>query len=96
MDAKESGINVAELLNALDAWDAAHPIKTYAMDFLQKHPLCHTTFNGGVRVPDVCNKWVNGCNCPHGRIDNECRLCFATHSEEHAACWNQPMKEESK
>jgi len=88
--------SLEDAIDEMDAWDAAHPVKTYAQDFFEKHPNASGTYYEGVLVPDVCCHTINGVGCPKFSGDWDGLTCFRYHPREHAECWNRPMKEDAE
>ena len=69
-----------KLIDAVQKWSDAHPLKTYAQDFREKFPkwggippVCHAILYEGINAP---------CRCPRGE-GVTCEMC-----------WNSPMPEE--
>lgn len=69
--------DIDRLINAVDEWSKAHPMKTRLMDFLEKYPKAQVNGDG---TPHLCAKTLGYvCNCPP--VDR-CKECWNTSLEE--------------
>lgn len=65
----------------VDKWVSEHPVKTYAMDFLEKFPNARLY---GDKTPTACREFIYNNGCPRRtNIVSDC-----------ADCWNMEIKED--
>lgn len=65
----------------VDKWVSEHPVKTYAMDFLEKFPNARLY---GDKTPTACREFIYNNGCPmRTNIVSDC-----------ADCWNMGIKED--
>ena len=65
----------------VDKWVSEHPVKTYAMDFLEKFPNARLY---GDKTPTACREFIYNNGCPRRtNIVSDC-----------ADCWDMEMKED--
>ena len=70
--------NVDEIV---DKWVSEHPVKTYAMDFLEKFPNARLYSD---KTPTACREFIYNNGCPRrANIVSDC-----------ADCWDMGMKED--
>jgi hypothetical protein len=75
----DQSIDINYFLKCLDDWAAAHPVRTYAMDFFEKFPNAPRGKGG---VPKACPRDISsdtGTNCL--TLCNDCQKEY----------WNRPM-----
>lgn len=64
----------------VDKWVSEHPVKTYAMDFLEKFPNAQVN---KYKTPKVCRSFIYGNSCP--------KYCTTVSGCD--GCWNMEMRE---
>jgi hypothetical protein len=82
-----TGKGINAFLSELDAWDAAHPVKTYAQDFFEKFPDAEKhPFTG---CPAICIRKIY----PEGKAKTPSAFICMHDITDCSVCWNRPMEE---
>lgn len=80
------GVNLEEVVSAVEKWSAEHPLKTRLQDFLEKYP--EAMLRGG--LPLFLPYTVGYC----GDTDEvACGYCMHCSRNDPEKCWNLPLEE---
>ena len=77
----DSNYIIPEVIEAIQAWSDAHPLKTYAQDYRERNPYAMFWEDGCYPV-QVCRAYAYRNISLRSDCDGLCRRC-----------WNEPMEE---